>query len=99
MEWLDFVAAVETEIVQIGGSLTGEASRDENAARFPFACGTGALDRMAPASVEVTFLNDDGTVARLSDGPDPTDELLVGFVAQFFVHMNGLLDHPEEEFA
>lgn len=81
----------------MGGMLTGDVTSDENAARFPFEFGAGCLDRVTTNAVTVTFANDDGTTARLSDGPDPTDELLVGFVAQFFVHVNGLQDHPEED--
>jgi hypothetical protein len=99
VEWRDFVAAVEAELAWLGGALTGDVTCDDKAARFPFEFGTGALDLVTATSVTTTFVNDDETVARLSDGPDPTDELLVPFVAQFFVHMNGLQDHPEEEFA
>jgi hypothetical protein len=99
MEWHDFVEAVAAEVARMGGSLSGQITHDEKAARFPFDCGTGCLDLVAATSVTTTFANDDGTLARLSDGPDPTDELLVPFVAQFFVHMNGLKDHPDEELA
>ena len=99
MEWHDFVAALEGELARLGGMLTGAVTSDEKAARFPFEFGTGCLDLVTPMSVTVTFANDDETLARLSDGPDPTDELLVGFIAQFFLHMNGLQDHPEEDLA